>query len=58
MHHGTYVYVTEFWKISPNVTFYDSNIYSRNEERELQISLTKVTVFSSHLELSKNNQIF
>jgi len=31
-------YVTIFWKISPNVTFYNSNIYNQNEERQLPIN--------------------
>ena len=48
-------YVTEFWKISPNVTFYNSNIYNQNEERELPINLKVVTMCSSYLELPENN---
>ena len=43
--------VTGFWKISLNVTFYYSNIYNQNKERELLINLEVVTMCSSHLEL-------
>ena len=49
------VYVTRFWKISPNVTFYNSNIYNQNEKWEPPINLTVVTICSSHLELPENN---
>ena len=49
------VYVTGFWKISLNVTFYNSNIYSQNEERELPINLKVVTMCSSHFESPENN---
>ena len=49
------VNVTGFWKISPNVTFYNSNIYNQNEERELPINLKAVTMSSSHFELLENN---
>jgi len=48
-------YVTGFWKISPNVTFYSSNIYNQNEERKLPINLKVVTMCSSNLELPENN---
>ena len=48
-------FVTGFWKISLNVTFYNSNIYNQNEELELPINLKVVTMCSSHLELPKNN---
>jgi len=47
--------VTRFWKISLNVTFYNSNIYNQNEERDLPINLKVVTMCSSHLELPENN---
>ena len=30
--------VTEFWKISPNVTFHASNIYNQNEKWKLSIT--------------------
>ena len=50
-----YTYVTGFWKISPNVTFYNSYIYNQNEEWELPINLTVVTICGSHLELPENN---
>ena len=49
------IYVTGFWKISPNVTFYYSNIYNQNKEWELPINLKVVTICSSHLELPENN---
>ena len=49
------VYVTGFWKISLNVTFYNSNIYNQNKEWELPINLKVVTMCSSHLELPENN---
>ena len=49
------LFVTGFWKISPNVTFYNSNIYNQNEERELPINLKVITMCSSHLELPENN---
>ena len=39
--------VTGFWKISLNVTFYNSNIYNQNEERELPFNLKVVTMCSS-----------
>ena len=48
-------YVTGFWKISPNVTFYNSIIYNQNEERQLPINLKVVTMCSSHFELPENN---
>jgi len=48
-------YVTEFWKISLNVTFYNSNIYIQNQEWELPINLKVVTMCSSHLELPETN---
>ena len=48
-------FVTGFWKISPNVTFYNSNIHNQNEERELPINLKVVTMCSSHLKLAENN---
>ena len=48
-------FVTGFWKISLNVTFYYSNIYHQNEEWELPINLKVVTMCSSHLELPENN---
>ena len=41
-----YVYVTGFWKISLNVTFYNSNIYNQNEEWKLPINLKVVTICS------------
>ena len=47
--------VTGFWKISLNVTFYNSNIYSQNKEWELLINLKVVKMCSSHLELPENN---
>ena len=47
--------MTGFWKISLNVTFYNSNIYHQNEEREPPINLKVVTMCSSHLELPENN---
>jgi len=43
------IYVTGFWKISPNVTFYCSNIYHQNKEWELPINSTVVAIFSSCL---------
>ena len=49
------LYVTGFWKISLNVTFYNSNIYNQNEEQELPINLKVVAMCSSHLELPENN---
>ena len=54
-HLVTKINVTGFWKISPNVTFYNSNIYNQNEEWELPINLKVVTMCSSHLELPENN---
>ena len=47
-------YVTGFWKISPNVTFYISNIYSQNKEWGLPITSKVVKICSSHLELPKS----
>ena len=49
------IYVTRFWKISLNVTFYNSNIYNQNEEQELPINLKVVTMCSSYFELPENN---
>ena len=51
----TGTYVTGFWKISLNVTFYNSNISNQNKEHELPINLKVVTMCSSHLELPGNN---
>ena len=48
-------YVTRFWKISLNVTFYSSNIYNQNEVWELPSNLKVVKMCNSHLELPKNN---
>ena len=47
--------MTRFWKISPNATFYNWNIYNKNEEWEHPINLKVVTICSSHLELPENN---
>ena len=47
--------MTGFWKISPNVTFYNSNIYIQNEKWELPINLIVVTICISQLELPENN---
>jgi len=44
-------YVTEFWKISPNVTFDNPNIYSQNEASELPINCTVIKICNSHVEL-------
>ena len=49
------IFVTGFWKISPYVTFYNSNIYNQNEEWELPINLKVVTMCISHVELPENN---
>ena len=49
------LFVTGFWKISLNVTFYNSNIYHQNEEWELSINLKVVTMCSSYLKLPENN---
>jgi len=49
------IFVTGFWKISLNVTFYNSNIYSQNEEWELPINLKVVTICISQLESPENN---
>ena len=48
-------YVTGFLKISPNVTFHNSNIYNQNEKQELPINLKVVIMCSAHLELPGNN---
>ena len=48
------IFVTGFWKISPYVTFYISNIYKQNKEWELPITSTVVKSCSSNLELPKN----
>ena len=48
-------YVTRFWKISPNVTFYNSIIYNQTEERQLPINFKVVTMCISHFELPENN---
>ena len=48
-------FVTGFWKIGLNVTFYYSNIYNQNKEWELPITLKVATMCSSHLELPENN---
>jgi len=48
------IYVTGFWKISFNVTFYSSNIYNQNEEWELPINLKVVTMCGSYLKLPEN----
>ena len=48
--------VTGFWKISPNATFYNSNVYIQNKKWELPINLTVVTICSSHLELPESNR--
>ena len=42
------LYVTRFWKISPNVIFYNSNIYHHNEEWQLPIKSTVVIQFVVH----------
>ena len=47
--------MTGYRKISLNVTFYNSYIYNQNEERELPIYSTAVTICGSHLELPENN---
>ena len=47
-------YVTGFWKISLNATFYNSHIYHQNEELELPINLKVVTMCSSHLKIIGN----
>ena len=56
---GVQCYTSEIcdliWKISPNVTFYNSNIYIQNEKWELPINLTVVTICSSHFELPETN---
>ena len=46
-------YVTRFWKISPNVTFDNSNIYSKNKEKELSINIEMITIYSLYFELPK-----
>ena len=38
------LFVTGFWKISSNVTFYNSNIYIQNEKWDLPIDLIVVIV--------------
>jgi len=42
----SFIYVTRFWKISPNVTFYNSNIYHQNEEWQLPINSTVIEICS------------
>ena len=44
------IYVTGFWKTSPNVTFHSSK-YSQNEQREFPITFILVSICSSHLKL-------
>jgi len=44
-------FVTGFWKISPIVTFHDSNIYNQSEEWELPINFSVILICSSHFEL-------
>jgi len=38
------IYVTGFWKISPNVTFYTSNIHNHNEEKGHPINFTVIAI--------------
>jgi len=52
---GHILYVTGFWKISLNATFYNSNIYNQNGEQELPINLKVVRMCSFHFELPENN---
>jgi len=48
-------FVTGFLKISPNVTFYNSNICNQNVEQEFPINLKVIIMCSSHLELPEKN---
>ena len=50
-----YMWPCRFWKISPNVTFQASNIYSQNEEWELPITFTVIKICNSHLKLPEIN---